>query len=99
MSKTSFQSKGNKWLAGVLPLTNEEALLSPKIEGTQATVDEVLEQEAGMIKPGEKGEDIQEIINYLDALHSGHYYLDARRITLSLVCLTRIGWFFGGEGN
>jgi len=26
------------------PLTNEEAVLSSKIEGTQATVDEVLEQ-------------------------------------------------------
>ena len=28
------------------PLTNAEAVLSSKIEGTQATVDEVLEQEA-----------------------------------------------------
>jgi len=68
------------------PLTNEEAVLSSKIEGTQATVDEVLEQEAGMIKPGEKGEDIQEIINYREALRSGHYYLEERPITLSLVC-------------
>ena len=30
------------------PLTNREAVLSSKIEGTQATVDEVLEYEAGM---------------------------------------------------
>ncbi len=36
------------------PLTTQEAVLSSKIEGTQATVDEVLEQEAGLIKDGEK---------------------------------------------
>ena len=36
-------------------LTNEEAVLSSKIEGTQATIDEVLEQEAGLIKEGKKG--------------------------------------------
>ena len=30
------------------PLTNREAVLSSKIEGTQATVDEVLEFEAGL---------------------------------------------------
>ena len=29
------------------PLTNQEAVLSSKIEGTQATVEEVLEHEAG----------------------------------------------------
>lgn len=67
------------------PLTNEEAVLSSKIEGTQATVDEVLEQEAGLIKEGEKGEDIQEIINYRDALRSGQNYLHDRPITLSFV--------------
>lgn len=67
------------------PLTNEEAVLSSKIEGTQATVDEVLEQEAGLIKQGEKYEDIQEIINYREALRSSHHYLNGRPITLSFV--------------
>lgn len=67
------------------PLTNEEAVLSSRIEGTQATVDEVLEQEAGLIKEGEKFKDIQEIVNYREALRSAHHYLDERPITLSLV--------------
>lgn len=67
------------------PLTNEEAVLSSKIEGTQATVDEVLEQEAGLIKEGEKYKDIQEIINYRDALRSSQEYLDERPINLSFV--------------
>ncbi|MDN3508649.1 MAG: Fic/DOC family N-terminal domain-containing protein [Candidatus Neptunochlamydia sp.] len=47
-----------------LPLTNEEAVLLSKIERTEASVDEVLEQEARIFKEGEKGKDIQEIINY-----------------------------------
>ena len=67
------------------PLTNEEAVLSSKIEGTQATIDEVLEQEAGLIKEGKKYNDIQEIINYREALRSAHHYLGERPITLSLV--------------
>ena len=41
------------------PLTTQEAVLSSKIEGTQATVDEVLEQEAGLLKEGEKFKDIK----------------------------------------
>ncbi|SDL37483.1 Fic family protein [Maridesulfovibrio ferrireducens] len=67
------------------PLTNEEAVLSSKIEGTQATVDEVLEHEAGLLKEGTKYEDIQEIINYRKALNSAQEYLDERPITLSFV--------------
>lgn len=67
------------------PLTIEEAVLSSKIEGTQATVDEVLEQEAGILKEGEKAKDIQEIINYREALRSAHKYLDKSPITLLLV--------------
>lgn len=45
------------------PLTNQEAVLSSKIEGTQATVDEVLEYEAGIEFDPEKVHDIQEIVN------------------------------------
>lgn len=67
------------------PLTNEEAVLSSKIEGTQATVDEVLEQEAGLIKEGRKGEDIQEIINYRRALIQAREYLKDRPISLLFI--------------
>ncbi|MDN3509273.1 MAG: Fic/DOC family N-terminal domain-containing protein [Candidatus Neptunochlamydia sp.] len=67
------------------PLTNEEAVLSSKIEGTEASVDEVLEQEAGIFKEGEKGKDIQEIINYRAALLSGHHHLNERPMTLFFV--------------
>jgi Fic family protein len=49
------------------PLTTQEAVLSSRIEGTQATMGEVLEYEAGAgtAKPDSaKVADIQEIINY-----------------------------------
>ena len=67
------------------PLTREEAILSSKIEGTQATVDEVLQQEAGIVQEGEKAHDIHEIINYRTALDSAYRYVNERPITLSLV--------------
>ena len=67
------------------PLTTQEAVLSSKIEGTQATVDEVLEQEAGLLKQGEKFEDIQEISNYRQALFSARAYLQDYPIRLGFV--------------
>jgi Fic family protein len=67
------------------PLTTQEAVLSSKIEGTQATVDEVLEQEAGLLKEGEKYKDIQEISNYRQALFRARDYLEAYPIHLGFV--------------
>ncbi|MBF0155116.1 MAG: Fic family protein [Magnetococcales bacterium] len=68
------------------PLTNREAVLSSKIEGTQATVDEVLGYEAGIDFGGEKAQDIQEIVNYRKALVLATEALADRPLTLSLVC-------------
>ncbi len=67
------------------PLTTQEAVLSSKIEGTQATVDEVLEQEAGIIKEGEKYKDIQEISNYRLALYRASDYLKEYPIRLGFI--------------
>jgi len=67
------------------PLTNEEAVLSSRIEGTQASVDEVLEHEAGILKKGENADDIQEIVNYRHALRLAHSCLIEQPITLSFV--------------
>ena len=67
------------------PLTTQEAVLSSKIEGTQATVDEVLEQEAGLIKEGEKYKDIQEISNYRTALFRAREHLTNYPLRLSFV--------------
>ena len=67
------------------PLTTQEAVLSSKIEGTQATVDEVLEQEAGLEKEGEKYKDIQEISNYRSALYQASEHLKTYPIRLSFI--------------
>lgn len=50
------------------PLVTNEAVLSSRIEGTQATLKEVLEFEANPQKETKKYEDIQEVINYRKAL-------------------------------
>ncbi len=50
------------------PLTTQEAVLSSRIEGTKATLQEVLEYEADPKKETEKYHDIQEILNYRKAM-------------------------------
>ena len=54
------------------PLTTQEAVLSSRIEGTQATMGEVLEYEAGgalETLDSKKVDDIHEILNYRRAMH------------------------------
>lgn len=67
------------------PLTTQEAVLSSRIEGTMATLDEVLEHEAGQKYDEKKTHDIQEIINYRQALILATEQLKDRPLTLSLV--------------
>jgi len=68
------------------PLTTREAVLSSKIEGTQATVDEVLQHEAGMsVKDENREKDIQEISNYRSTLILAEKELKEKPITLFLI--------------
>lgn len=67
------------------PLTNQEAVLSSKIEGTQATLEEVLEHEAGRQYDENKTHDIKEVQNYRTALRLAQDYLKERPIRLGLV--------------
>lgn len=67
------------------PLTTQEAVLSSKIEGTQATLDEVLEHEAGQSFSPDKDQDIQEIVNYRTALVLATEELAHRPLSLALV--------------
>lgn len=68
------------------PLTTREAVLSSKIEGTQATVDQVLEHGAGIKHAGELGKDIDEILNYRKALRISKQSIHNAPIRLQLVC-------------
>ena len=69
------------------PLTTKEAVLSSRIEGTQASLEEVLEVEAGLDKekPESIKQDIQEIINYRKALLLAEEALAHRSITLHFI--------------
>jgi len=66
------------------PLTTQEAVLSSRIEGTEATLEEILEYEA-LPKTGKKTEDIQEVINYRQAMLYAIEWLETRPITLNLM--------------
>ncbi|MEK6777732.1 MAG: Fic/DOC family N-terminal domain-containing protein [bacterium] len=72
---------------GVLlsPLTTQEAVLSSKIEGTEATLQEVLEFEASPTPEGRKAEDIREIVNYRIALQTAVKLLEKLPISLNMV--------------
>jgi Fic family protein len=68
------------------PLTTQEAVLSSKIEGTEATLEEVLEFEAKTrIESPKKEADIQEVLNYRAAMHLAVEELDKRPLTLNLI--------------
>lgn len=68
------------------PLTTQEAVLSSKIEGTLATLGDVLRFEAGEpAASGERREDIREILNYRGALREGERVLARRHFSLSLL--------------
>jgi len=54
------------------PITRKEALQSSKIEGTQATLDEVLQVE---VYEKVKSNDVQEVLNYYKAIKTGERLL------------------------
>lgn len=66
-------------------LATQEAVLSSRIEGTQATFGEVLRYEAGAADEGSNEAEIREIINYRTALQLAEAALHEQPITLSLV--------------
>ncbi len=72
---------------GVLlsPLSTKEAVLSSTIEGTQATLAEVLEFEANPRKKTDKYDDIQEIINYRKAMANATQKLTELPLTFRLI--------------
>ena len=68
------------------PLTTQEAVISSKIEGTQATLGEVLKFEAGEAPQKESRRlDIEEILNYRKAMRMAEDHLRKRPFSLNLV--------------
>ena len=69
------------------PLTTNEAVLSSRIEGTQASLVEVLEFEASKQVDiwTEKQKDIQEIINYRKSVGMAVNWLVKKQVTLNMI--------------
>ena len=70
------------------PLTTQEAVLSSRIEGTQATMAEVLEYEsngAPAALPQERREDIHEVLNYRKAMRLAEERLPDIPLSLRLI--------------
>jgi Fic family protein len=68
----------------VEPYLRREALASTRIEGTVASLSEVLQAEANE-EPTED-EDVKEVINYQRALHRGIDLLQQKRLGVDLIC-------------
>ncbi len=67
------------------PLTVNEAVLSSKIEGTQATLEEVYEFEASPSEKHEKYADIQEVLNYRAAMKESVNLLNELPLSTRLI--------------
>ena len=70
------------------PLSSQEAVLSSRIEGTQATLAEVLEFEAdaeASTLPQERRDDIREVQNYRHAMRQAVELLDTLPLSLRVI--------------
>ena len=68
------------------PFSNKEAILSSRIEGTIASLTEVLEYDAGQkIENEKKQNDLHEIKNYREALIYGTEFVKDKKISLFLI--------------
>lgn len=67
------------------PLTTNEAVLSSRIEGTQATLEDVYKFEASPKEKTAKYDDIQEIINYRRAINEASEKLDKLPLSSRLI--------------
>lgn len=63
------------------PLTTQEAVLSSRIEGTQASLEDVLEYDVAPRKDAERKDDIAEVQNYRTALREAVGHLKKSGIT------------------
>jgi Fic family protein len=68
------------------PLTTQEAVLSSKIEGTQASLEDVLRQDVAPQKNVDHKDDIQEVQNYREAMKKSVLHLQKSDLNIDLLC-------------
>lgn len=72
------------------PFLRREAVLSSRIEGTQATIADLYAYEAqlplpGLSQPDERGGDVREVLNYVQALNRGLAAIADYPVSLALI--------------
>ena len=67
------------------PLTTQEAVLSSKIEGTQTSLEEVLEYDAVQKAAPDRQDDLREVLNYRRAMNEAVKYMEHRPVCLDLL--------------
>lgn len=78
----------------------KEAQSSNIIEGTVTTFDEVLGENAGIVVPVERRDDVQEVMNYHAAMLDGsHEIIQGRPISLSLIKALHATLLNGARGE
>ena len=68
----------------ISPFLRREAVLSSRIEGTRTTLEELLAAQAGATI-GPASDDLEEVVNYVEALEYGLERLDALPLSLRLI--------------
>lgn len=70
------------------PLTTQEAVLSSRIEGTHATLEQVLQYDAAPRVDTENKDDIREVQNYRAAMSPAVAWVKKTGLTLAAICHT-----------
>ena len=84
----------------IAPWLRREAVLSSRIEGTRATLSDVLIDElSGDSVPRDSAGDVREVRNYVDALEYGLHRLKTLPLSLRLVCELHERLMKGVRGN
>ena len=82
------------------PMATQEAVLSSRIEGTRATLEDVLRFEAGEAPRGESRRlDVEEILNYRKAMRLAEKALEARPFSLNLLKQLHAALLEGARGQ
>lgn len=67
------------------PITNQEAVLSSRIEGTVASLSEILEYDTNHNMDNERVNDFKEVLNYRTALLHAKEAVQERNVSMSLI--------------
>jgi Fic family protein len=81
------------------PLTSQEAVLSSKIEGTQANLQDIMEYDAAPSKEVEPRGDVREVVNYRTAMRQAVDWIRKTGIDMKIMCRIHKALLTGVRGQ